>query len=698
MKLFYKRIIASVVAFVIVISVFSSIGFRVDAASQIAPITVRESAEIDLYGGGGEASDSEIVFAGCYGNQLKGPSKVMYDAFVDYYVKDKNTGVFSEPLYIGYAFSVNVFGNQILKDEMYNSMVKNIQEDFQGAINALLYDYPELYWFRRMEMTYKIQSTNSYSSSRVGCSVTDFKFYPIEIYSGASHNFLMFDSAVDVIFENLKSKIDNDIYQKDLLKLIHDYICETAYYSYSGAYVDFSVHSPEPIFMGDGGVVCEGYSKAFKILCDRFSIPCVLVSGKGSNGEVSEAHMWNYVQMDDAKWYLCDLTWDDQNDKIRYDYFIVDSSAKGMYETVGEEHLEDGDFAGNGLVNFRYPVLSNTKYMVCEHIWDSNYTTDKSATCEKNGSKSIHCKLCIATKNQKVISATGHSYATSKTAATLKTTGKKVIKCTKCDDVKSSATIYKPSKFTLSTINYTYNGKSQSPAVTIKDTKGNKLIKDRDYTIKYPKDQKTIGQHKIVITFKGDYSGSKNLYYNILPSATSKIKVSQTVTSLKATWSKVSGTTGYKVQLLNSKGTTLKTRYTKNLYYRFTGLDDGKTYKIKVTAYKTIDSKKVYSLKNKTVTTATKPAKPTLKVTASTKKAKLSWNRKSSSGYEIVYSVKSNFKSYKKVTVNGSANVKKTISGLKRANKYYFKIRAFKKVDGTKIYSAYSSVKSVKIK
>ena len=62
-------------------------------------------------------------------------------------------------------------------------------------------------------------------------------------------------------------------------------------------------HTPYPVFADKYGneVVCEGYAKAFKILCDRFNIPCTLVSGLAytGSGSAGEAHMWNLVKMPD---------------------------------------------------------------------------------------------------------------------------------------------------------------------------------------------------------------------------------------------------------------------------------------------------------------------------------------------------------------------------------------------------------------
>lgn len=63
---------------------------------------------------------------------------------------------------------------------------------------------------------------------------------------------------------------------------------------------------------GKAGPVCEGYARAFQVLCDKLEIPCVLVDGPAISkldGQ-PEGHMWNYVQIYGG-WYAVDVTWND---------------------------------------------------------------------------------------------------------------------------------------------------------------------------------------------------------------------------------------------------------------------------------------------------------------------------------------------------------------------------------------------------
>ena len=82
------------------------------------------------------------------------------------------------------------------------------------------------------------------------------------------------------------------------------------------------------VFDGDDGtrVVCEGYSKAFKYLCDLsdFSgeVYCELMGGEIPAG----THMWNAVRMPDGRCYPVDLTNSDGGDACNERVFLKGSS------------------------------------------------------------------------------------------------------------------------------------------------------------------------------------------------------------------------------------------------------------------------------------------------------------------------------------------------------------------------------------
>jgi hypothetical protein len=67
-------------------------------------------------------------------------------------------------------------------------------------------------------------------------------------------------------------------------------------------------------------------------------------------------------------------------------------------------------------------------------------------------------------------------------------------------------------------------------------------------------------------------------------------------------------------------------------------------------------------------------------------------------GYEIQYSLNKKMKDAVNVDINKAKTKSKKITDLKGGKKYYVQIRTYKIVDGVKVYSAWSKVKSVKTK
>ena len=171
------------------------------------------------------------------------------------------------------------------------------------------------------------------------------------------------------------------------------------------------------------------------------------------------------------------------------------------------------------------------------------------------------------------------------------------------------------------------------------------------------------------------------------------------------------------VKLINADGTlvttadALKAEGTYNIVVTATGynktLEFTYTNKSDTTATKPSDA--TTATKPVATTTATKPAvkpvkkvtvkKQTAKVKAGKKKLTVTWKKdKNVSGYQIKIATKKNFKGAKTYTVKSYKTYKKVIKKLKANKKYFVKVRAYKTVGKSKVYGAYSAVRSCKVK
>lgn len=176
-----------------------------------------------------------------------------------------------------------------------------------------------------------------------------------------------------------------------------------------------------------------------------------------------------------------------------------------------------------------------------------------------------------------------HSYDSVKIIkkATNKSNGKVEYICS-CGD-SYSETVYELDSVKLSTSKCTYNGKKRTPTVTAKDSKGNKLKKDVDYTVKYESGRKLPGRYKITVSFKGKYNYTKEFDFVIMPK-TPTLKVITTKGKATLTYTDLTGVTGYQIYY-STDGKTYKklTTVSKEKYTKT--LKNGKKYYFKVRGY-----------------------------------------------------------------------------------------------------------------
>lgn len=176
-------------------------------------------------------------------------------------------------------------------------------------------------------------------------------------------------------------------------------------------------------------------------------------------------------------------------------------------------------------------------------------------------------------------------------------------------------------------------------------------------------------------------------------------------TSLTLKWNKVSGASGYEIQkYANNKWTSIKKITSgSTLTYKISKLSAGSNHKYRIRAYKTVSSKNYSSSWSSAITVCTKPNMVTLSSLSALSKhrIKVNWKKVSgtASGYQIYWARDKNFKNIvAKTTVSGQSKTTYTGKNFTKGRTYYIKVRAYKTVNGTKYYGAWSKVKSVKSK
>ena len=247
----------------------------------------------------------------------------------------------------------------------------------------------------------------------------------------------------------------------------------------------------------------------------------------------------------------------------------------------------------------------------------------------------------------------------------------------------------KVSNVKLSSTSYTYNGKTKTPSVTVKDSKGRKLKNGTDYTVKYSSGRKNVGKYAVKVTFKGNYSGTVKKTFKINPAKVSNVKLSSTSYTYNGKTKTPS------VTVKDSKGRKLKKGTDYTVKYS-SGRKNVGRYAVKVTF-------KGNYTGSKTVYYYIVPKSTSIsRVSALRKGFKLSWKKQKTqtTGYQIQYSTSKKFKKAKAVNVSKNKTTSKYIKKLSSKKKYYVRVRTYKKVKingkTKKVYSSWSKTKTVK--
>ncbi|CCX75878.1 putative fibronectin type III domain protein [Dorea sp. CAG:105] len=296
-------------------------------------------------------------------------------------------------------------------------------------------------------------------------------------------------------------------------------------------------------------------------------------------------------------------------------------------------------------------VLVPQEVIPASHNWEEDFTIDKEPSCTTEGRKSIHCKKCGETKDEQVIPATGHDFTEWET-----------IEETSC----------------------TKEGITQRRCKICGFTETKKLDKKaHEWGTEYTVDQPA--------TFAAD--GSKSIHCKNCETISESIAIPR-INSVKISATAYTYSGGVKtppVTVKDANGNALHNKTDYIVQYA-SGRKNVGTYKVIVTLKDNYSGKKTLSF-------TINPKGTAISSLSKSKKAfTAKWKKQSAqtSGYQLLYSTNSKFKSRNKyVTVSSYKTTSKTIKKLAAKKKYYVKIRTYKSVSGKKYYSGWSAAKTV---
>lgn len=281
-----------------------------------------------------------------YYNQLDEYGKIIYDSF-DTNKENMKSGTYTIDFNTQFSDLLNLPNGE-----------STLNQAFQSAWNAYTYDNMDVFYIDVEKLTLTTRS------------IENLSIHSVEISNGSNSSYLkdtfqnqdVLEGKLNLL-EAMKTEINRQLegltnYEK--VREVHNWLIDNIEY-------DVNLEAEEPYSISgaltEGKAVCEGYARSFKYIMDELEIPCVLVSGTGtnSNGE-TESHAWNYVQLDGI-WYAIDVTWDDPiivgngtvSEDTYYRHFL-----KGQ-TTFFETHQPDGYLSENSIM-FTFPTLSVEDY------------------------------------------------------------------------------------------------------------------------------------------------------------------------------------------------------------------------------------------------------------------------------------------------------------------------------------------------
>ena len=273
--------------------------------------------------------------------------------------------------------------------KLYNQIIDNIDSEYEPsfyaegnlseyqmtqAVEAYKNDHPEVFWLKSY---YEYENFDYETGIWLTYTMSGDKLVTAK---------KEFNTAVDTISQSVPygTECEREEY-------IHNYIINNCDYDEEAAEND-DVQDNENDAYGalvDGKAVCEGYARAFQLLCNKANIDSVLLSGIAD----SDNHAWNGVKIG-GDWYQIDVTWDDVDDFIydSHEYFNLTDSLMYEEHTLSPKYSEiDAESFLNleSWCNFYVPKCTAEKYNYHNYCYNYKYPTVSNLDDSDNVSTAI---------------------------------------------------------------------------------------------------------------------------------------------------------------------------------------------------------------------------------------------------------------------------------------------------------------------
>ena len=626
------------------------------------------------------------------------------------------------------------------------SSVSLTPEEAVATYSTFKSDHPEIYW---------LDFNILYTLSSDGKNVKNIYLITTSNYDTPNERKTVDDKISSKVAEY--KKITDGLttnYAKE--KAVHDKMINEIDYLYENRKPSVSLYAHNIVGILDGtGGVCEGYARAYQYILNLLNIPNLYVQGTAVTSIGSGGHAWNMAMADNGFFYYVDTTWDDKGSEgIVYDYFLSGSttfdiehkpdqpsgvdfsyqyalpkvpadqynSADGTTPVSIDDkisNISDSTYAYDGTAKTPIVTVDGLTYGLDYQVYYlnnvnagtgtayvigiGNYTgvISKTFTITKadfDNSRAANITVIYDTQEHSLTipapkgsditystnSVTYSDIVPSYTEVGSYTIWYKYTNKNYNGSISGSATItINPMKilnqmFALTTTTFQYTGSSILPDLVISG-----LSENVDYKVQYTNNTNP-GQAYLTITGIGNYTGLIKKSFLITKKSINSTSIRLSSTSLTYKGTPVTPT----VTIKNGTKTLIQG---KDFKITFTNnINPGKA-SLMITGLGNYSSKttKTYTIKIGT---------PSVTVSTTKKSATIKWKKVTGvTGYEVSYSTasKGKYSIIKTVSANTASLTK---SGLKSGKTYYFKVRAYKTLNGKKVYGSYSTTRLIKVK